>query len=354
MPPLQHFLSDHREALLARCMHSRPGGSAARPAPVAGLESFVDQLIANLATGEAGTLVALGRTAGLHGGELRANGYSRSQVVHEYGNVCQAVTQLAIEAAQPVTLHEFQALNRCIDDAIASAVGEADEDAAAPGAESIYPALIHEIRNHLNTANLAFALLGKGEGAQDVPLKVLERSLAGLRQLVEVSLLNVRISNGLQPRVEDIMVAPLVEELAAAARLAASAQRCKFVSSAVDAELCVRADRRLLHSAVWNLLQNAFKFTRLGTTVSLEAFRRGDGVWLAVTDQCGGLPARSEKSLFTVYEQRSNDRSGLGIGLAIARRALEACGGTLDVQDAPGAGCTFAVRMTACEPGSAT
>ena len=334
-------------------MHSRPEGSASRPAPRAGLESFVDQLIVTLSTGEAGTLIALGRTAVLHGGELRASGYSRSQVVHEYGNVCQAVTQMAIEASQPVTVPEFQTLNRCIDDAIASAVGDPYDEAGPLDPESIYPALIHEIRNYLNTALLAFALLGKDEGREEVPTKILERSLAGLRQLVESSLLNVRLSSGSQPRLEDIMVAPLVEELASAARLAASAQRCKFISSPVEAGLCVRADPRLLHSAVWNLLQNAFKFTRLGTTVSLDAFRRGDVVWLAVTDQCGGLPARSAKSLFTVYEQRSNDRSGLGIGLAIARRAVEACGGTLDVQDAPGAGCTFAVHMAACHMPSA-
>jgi signal transduction histidine kinase len=352
MPPLQHFLSDHREELLARCRSLRPKFADGHPLPHAGLEMFVDQLIVNLSTGDASTLVAVGRTAGTHGGELRASGYSRSQVVYEYGNVCQAVTQMAIETAQPMTVREFQALNRCVDDAIASAVGGTE----APGpldAESIYPALMHEIRNHLNTAGLAFALLGKCEALEDVPMKILERSLDGLRQLVEASFLNVRLSSGVQPMVEDIMVAPLVEELAAAGRLAASAQRCEFVSSAVQADLCVRADRRLLHSAVWNLLQNAFKFTRLGTTVSLDAFRRGDVVWIAVTDQCGGLPARSANSLFTVYEQRSNDRSGLGIGLAIARRAVEACGGAFDVQDAPGAGCTFSVKMASCAGASA-
>ena len=184
-------------------------------------------------------------------------------------------------------------------------------------------------------------------------MQVMGRSLAGLRQLVEASLLNVRLSGTAPPKVEDIQVESVIGELAAAAELAANAQRCRFVLRPVEAGLCVRAERGLLYSAAWNLLQNAFKFTRLGTSVSLEAVRRGDEIWISVTDECGGLPPRSTQSLFTVYEQRSDDRTGLGIGLGIARRAVEACGGALDVRDVPGVGCTFAIRMAACDPPSA-
>lgn len=64
----------------------------------------------------------IGRSATLHGKELLRLGYSVDQVVHHYGDVCQAVTDLALKHNQRVTVDEFRTLNRCLDDAIADAV----------------------------------------------------------------------------------------------------------------------------------------------------------------------------------------------------------------------------------------
>jgi hypothetical protein len=67
---------------------------------------------------------AIGFTATRHGAELLAVGFSVSQVVHDYGDICQAITEIAIERQAPITVEEFRTLNMCLDTAIAEAVTE--------------------------------------------------------------------------------------------------------------------------------------------------------------------------------------------------------------------------------------
>lgn len=64
----------------------------------------------------------IGRAAALHGAELLRLGYSLDQVVHDYGDVCQAIAELAIEKKMKVSAEEFRILNGCLDNAIAEAV----------------------------------------------------------------------------------------------------------------------------------------------------------------------------------------------------------------------------------------
>ena len=109
--------------------------------------------------------------------------------------------------------------------------------------------------------------------------------------------------------------------------------------------LFVRANRELLLAALANLLQNAFKFTRANSEVTLNAYAFGEHVLIEVKDHCGGLPPGSAEKLFSPFTQRSNDRSGLGLGLSIARQSVEADGGTLSVRDVPGAGCVFTISL---------
>ena len=62
--------------------------------------------------------------AAQHGRDLQLQGFTVSQVVHDYGDVCQSITELAIETGAPISVGDFRILNRCLDDAIASAVTE--------------------------------------------------------------------------------------------------------------------------------------------------------------------------------------------------------------------------------------
>jgi signal transduction histidine kinase len=107
----------------------------------------------------------------------------------------------------------------------------------------------------------------------------------------------------------------------------------------------IDGDRQLLASAVSNLLQNAFKFSRARGHVSLVTRATADRVLIDVSDECGGLPPGKAEDLFRPFIQQSTDRSGLGLGLSIARSAARANGGDIHVRDIPGTGCVFTIDL---------
>jgi hypothetical protein len=84
---------------------------------------FLDQLLDELRHGPSADL-DITKTATRHGHDLLLQGYTVSQVVHDYGDVCQAVTELAVERKATISTDDFRTLNRCLDDAIAGAVTE--------------------------------------------------------------------------------------------------------------------------------------------------------------------------------------------------------------------------------------
>ena len=97
---------------------------------------------------------------------------------------------------------------------------------------------------------------------------------------------------------------------------------------------------------VGNLLQNAFKFTRSHSTVTLRVHASADRVLIEVQDECGGLPGEGEgKELVASFEQRGADRTGLGIGLTFSRWGAEANGGRLYARNLLGKGCVFTVDL---------
>ena len=170
------------------------------------------------------------RSAGLHGHDLLLKGFTVSQVVHDYGDVCQTITELAVETKAPISIDDFRMLNRCLDDAIASAVTmyqresqQSRVDAMERGNERM-GFLVHELRNLVNTAIVAFDVLKKGNvGVTGNTGAVLDRSLIGLRQLIAGSIDEVRFSSAVK-QMRRIMVSEFIEEVGAAATLAAHAR----------------------------------------------------------------------------------------------------------------------------------
>jgi signal transduction histidine kinase len=79
--------------------------------------------------------------------------------------------------------------------------------------------------------------------------------------------------------------------------------------------------------------------------VTLEAYAAADQILFDVKDHCGGLPTGSHEEMFVAFQQVGTDRSGLGLGLSIARRSVELCGGTINVHDLPGEGCVFTLSL---------
>jgi signal transduction histidine kinase len=173
---------------------------------------------------------------------------------------------------------------------------------------------------------------------------ILSRSLDRMRELIARSLAEVRLNAGNQQRTH-LSVAALIEELKITADLEAQRRGLHLTVEPVAAGLTIHADRHLLVSALTNLLQNAFKFTQPHTHVSLRAIATANHARIEIEDECGGLPVGKVDDLFRMFGQSDNTRSGLGLGLAICRQAVEANDGTVDVRDLPGKGCVFGVDL---------
>lgn len=286
--------------------------------------------------------------ATLHGGELLAHGYTIAQVVHDYGDVCQAITELALDLDVPIRTREFQILNQCLDDSIADAVTEysRQREVAVSGTEFKRQGFFaHELRNHLNTATLAFQAVKTGRvGVTGNTVAVLGRSLRSLRELIDRSVSQVRMAAG-KAHKERLPLATFIEEMEIDAAMGASERGLQLTVDRVDRGLTVEVDRHLFASAISNLLQNAIKFTRPSGHIRLRTRTTADRVFIDVEDQCGGLPPGTAEAVFQPFERRSANHSGLGLGLVISRQAIEADGGTLSVHDLPGRGCVFTVEL---------
>jgi signal transduction histidine kinase len=360
---LHEFLTANRDELVSRCRAK----VAKRPAPAPttielehGIPLFLDQLIGTLSSepgactdGSFQVTTAMGTTAGKHGNEFFRKGFTVEQVVHDYGDLCQAVTELAAETKAPITVDEFRTFNLCLDNAIADAVtafGSArDKSVSAEGAHEMNErlgSLAHELRNLLNSAILAFDAIKTGNVAvTGATGSVLDRSLLALRDVIDRSLAEVRLGAGLDAHREAINVGGFLQELQVAAAMDAKDRQITFKIAPIDKELTIDADRQMLGSAVSNLLQNAFKFSRRNGTVSLAARAAEDRVLIEVEDECGGLPAGKAEDLFRPFEQKSSNRTGLGLGLSISRRAVQANDGTLNVRNLSGKGCVFTIDL---------
>jgi len=372
---LHDFLMRHRVELIERCKSKAafrlaPGGDH-EAMPPNGVPLILDQVMEALRAGHMAACGTTCRSAGdparekhercrtdegasQHGDELARSGFPVEEVVYGYGDLCQAVTDLAVERSASIQAHEFRTLNGCLDKAIADALisyyarphTPLAADDVVTGLRERLGFLAHELRNHLQTATVALATIRAGNaGSAGATAAVLDRSMVGMRHLIDRSLTDVRVMAQPPARRQIIAVADFISEIQLSASLEAREHRCAFVVEPVDASLKICIDRELLHSALGNLLQNAFKFTRCQTEVVLKAFAVGDRVLIEVEDSCGGLPAGDVEELFRPFAQKGHDKSGVGLGLVICRRSVEANGGTLRVRDVPGSGCVFTIDL---------
>lgn len=179
---LHEFIGTNREELIRRCRAK----VVARSSPVKevkghyGVPLFLDQLIAELRDGPSKNQ-EINKTAVKHGHDLLLQGYTVSQVVHDYGDVCQSVTDLAMETDAPIATEDFRTLNRCLDDAIAGAVTE-----HARGQEVTRDGKSDELQNLIDTAIAGFDVLQTGTvGLSGRTGDVVRRSLIGIRDLID-------------------------------------------------------------------------------------------------------------------------------------------------------------------------
>ena len=367
------FLANNRDELIARCkakVAQRPRRAATEEQLKNGVPLFLEQLrrtlvaeeegqagesleISGASGGDAQALSEMGVTAAAHGKQLLELGFSVDQVVHDYGDLCQAITDLAVERDAPFSVDQFRTLNRCLDNAIADAVTEfsVQRDATIARQQSAevnerLGFLVHELRNSVGTATLAVSALESG----NLPMSgatgsVLKRSLAALTTLIDSTLDEVRIKAEAAVQGEPFSLALFIADAQRAAALDAGARGCTLTVPDVAPLLGITGNRDRLLAALANVLQNAFKFTRPSTEVTLKAYAVGERVFIDVEDHCGGLPPGQAEKMFSPFSQRSADKTGLGLGLTIARQSVEADAGTISVENVAGAGCVFTISL---------
>lgn len=351
---LHDFLTTHRGELVSRCrakvaLRSSP---PATEAELHGVPLFLEQLIDALQSHRLSANPDIGRSAGKHGRELLRRGFTVAQVVRDYGDVCQAVTELAVELKAPISADDFKVLNRCLDDAVADAVteyakqrGQIDDEDEAQRLGSF----AHELRNLLNSAILTFQVLKTGSvGVGGSTGAAHERSLLRMKELVSTTLIGVQLDVG-SSRSADTTIVDVIDDVVTTAGIEAEAFPIRFVVEPVHSGAVVAVDRQILAAAITNLLQNAFKFTREGGRVVLRTRATADRVFFAIEDECGGLRV-DPKTLFRPFEQFNADRSGLGLGLSIAHRGVTMMGGTLLAENRPGVGCVFTIDLPRVVP----
>ena len=363
---LREFITSNRPELVRRCRSRVAMRRAPRATPFElehGVPLFIDQLARMLPEGDAWNIPKVqdgfDESAAVHGGELLRHGFTIDQVVRDYGDLCQSITELAHETRTVISVPEFAALNMKLDNAIASAVTEWTRGREVDlglehtaNTNQTLGVLAHEMRNQLNTAILAIAAMkGGGVGLSGATAGALDRSLIGMRDLIDRALTQVRLNAddpaaGTKTLVE---MSAFILEVQVAAALEASSIGCDFTVLPVEPGILVSADRSILAAAVANLLQNAFKFTRKGGHVTLGAHAEGNRVLIDVHDECGGLPEGMHQRIFRPFEQVRHDPRGVGLGLAISRRGVEANGGKLDVRNQPGVGCVFIIELPRVE-----
>jgi signal transduction histidine kinase len=351
---LYEFLAMHREELIGRCRAKVATRSVPPPTEAEldhGVPVFLDQLADALRL-HLTSSPEIGKSAVQHGHDLLLQGFTVSQVVHDYGDVCQAITELAVEIDAPISTDDFRMLNRCLDDAIARAVtayGREQNQSTldgetARGSERL-GFLTHELRNLTNIAIFAFDVLKTGNvGVAGSTGAVLHRSLMGLRTLIGRSLAEIRLTQGVQNR-ESFLVSAFIADLAPAATLEANARGIRLTLMPVEDGVTIEADRQVLGAVVGNVLQNAFKFTRPRTTVTLRVDASPERVLIEVQDECGGLPDGNVDDLFRPFEQRSIDRTGVGLGLAFSHWGVAANNGRIYARNLPDKGCVFTVDL---------
>jgi signal transduction histidine kinase len=355
---LYEFVVTYRDAIITKArkkLTARPWPSASANELENGVPLFLTQLAETLEAEEAGTSYspnAIGEAATRHGRDLLALGFTVSQVVHDYGDICQAVTELAIEQNVPITTEEFHTLNRCLDTAIAQAVTEhARLTAASRSTEDLarLGQLAYDIRNLVDSAVLAFGIMKRGAVAVNGSTgMLLGRNLMSLKDLVGSALSDIRLGAH-QHRRESVFVQAFLTELAVAAGLHAEYLGLRFNLDPVDPAWVINADPQLLGSAVTNLLNNAFKYTRAGGRVVLRAHNEHGRLLIEVEDECGGIPDMAGDPLGR--GGLPAERSGRGLGLAIAQSAVSAEGGDINIRNMPGRGCVFVIELAlATEP----
>lgn len=293
-------------------------------------------------------------TAAGHGAQRLRLGFSLDSVVREYGALRESIVATAKDAGAQLTLRELQVLFDTIVTGIAQAVTEYSRQRDAEllrQANEHFAFIAHELRDPLSAATASFQLLkSKGQlPAGNRSVDAVERGLQRTRELIDQTLQIARVASGIELRRQVTTLKTLFEEAELGAASEAESKDIE-IRLIVETDEQVNLDTRLVRSALGNLVRNGVKYTSAGGVVELRG-RIADGrVLMEVEDCCGGLTPGQVEQAFAPFVRLDNRQTGFGLGLAIAKQAVDAHGGSIRVQDLPGKGCIFVLEVPIAVP----
>jgi signal transduction histidine kinase len=210
----------------------------------------------------------------------------------------------------------------------------------------------HELRNPLSALKLSTALAAPGRGEltperMQRTLGLVRRQVARLDRMVGDLLDATRIEAGkLELQLEERDARVLAREVV---ELYQASDPSHPLHLAVPEEpVPLRADAARVEQVLSNLVSNALKYSPAGTRVDVAVWHEGEDVLFSVTDLGIGISAEERRHLFAPFRRSDSARErapGVGLGLSVSRRIVEAHGGRIEVDSQPGRGSTFRIRL---------
>ncbi|HEY5243518.1 MAG TPA: sensor histidine kinase [Polyangiaceae bacterium] len=296
-------------------------------------------------------------TAAGHGEQRLRLGFSLDAVVREYGVLRDAIVATARDAGAEITFRELHVLSDALISGIAHAVTEYTQQRDAEllrQANEHFAFIAHELRNPLSSATMALHLLKtKGLLPPDDPsVRALARGLTHTSELVEQTLNMARVASGIELRRQATTLKALFDEAEIGALSEAEGKGIELRLT-IEHDERIDVDRRLVSSALGNLLRNGVKYSHPGGVVEVRGAIANGRVTIEVEDSCGGLPPGKVEEAFAPFVRLDDRQSGFGLGLAIAKQAVDAHGGNIRVQNLPGKGCIFVLELPLMSAGIA-
>ena len=355
---LRAFLSANREELIERCRSKAAARRASRPTTgeaLQGVPLFLSQLVASFPDGvvsDPETQLHAARAATRHGQELLGQGFTIEQVVHDYGDLCQAITELADEQDARITAADFGVLNIRLDEAIASAVAAYSQQHAVTvagesklAATDRLGALAAEMGNLVNTSILAISAMKRGSvGFGGATAAALDRSMAAMRGLIDRTLAEVRQGTHESPHSEIIEVGPFIAAVELSATVETAMRGCDLMV-VVQPGIFIEADRHVLGNAVTSLLDGVLKTMKSDGHIFLSATARAGRVIIELDDGGAGLEAGPQRDILARFRDRSVATTALGSALLYSAQAVEANGGLLTARATDERGCLYTIDL---------
>ena len=342
--------------------HDLPPRAAAHSDVVDDLNRYVRELARAYQLGDDDRSEAVAKA---HGGQRWYAGYDLRSVLLEYGVLRSTIGDVVAQAGYDMTTGELDRVAQLVNSALAEAAVEftlrATEqinealslaEQAVRAREDVIAVVSHDLKNPLSVISGSAALLDDALGEENLeaarsPLRAhvarIRRSSGRMNRLITDLLDLARIREGrveIEVR-EEHTTALLAEAMDQSAPLAEQRPALLVNDGGVDG--LVICDRERVLQVFDNIVGNGIKFSSPGGTVRLAVVSSPDECTFQIRDAGPGIPEQELPRLFDRFwtSPRVTRRNGTGLGLAIARGIVEAHGGRIWVETAPGEGTSF-------------